>query len=873
MHRPVCLTVLTVVLWLASPGVFAVPVWGEDYTLSQPDGTVVQVRVWGDEYYRRMETPEGYTVVREPVSGVLCYAEVSADGARLESTGIAVKPGAALPKRLQAHAQLSPEAVAAVVAPLRAQAAALEKQLPKSPLASESGSKSTSVQGLCLLIDFSDDPSTVPVSSFNNFLNQPGYTGNGNNGSVRDYFYEVSDGALIYTNTIPSAYYRAAHARTYYEDSNVAFGVRASELILEALQWLDTQGHNFAQYDSDGDTYIDAINVYYAGVRRPDWSVGLWPHASGVFGFSADGVSSGRYQMTDIGAYPVLGTICHENGHMVCQFPDLYDYGFESNGVGFYCLMGYGSGDLNPVEPCAPLKMYANWVVPTELGVPQAGLSLSTGTNQCYRLSHPDLSTEFYMLENRQATGRDALLPDSGLALWHVDLLASNDNEQMTSQSHYLVTLMQADGLWDLEHGANYGDANDLFSADGVEECSPITTPNTHWWSGSTSLARFYGISASGTTMTFNYGLSNASFFTLTPATISRIVTLGGDVTDTISVYNPSPTPVAYTLSITNESTPGVFSISAESGVSGGAAQHHALSYAVHGLDYGVYTATLTVDGAAHNTPYSIPLQVTLVPTLAEGLDYDGVLWESSGASAWTGSTVAGVSDGDCARSGVTGDMQSSVLSTEVYGPATLSFYWRVSSEPNYDYLHFYIDGVLQSGSISGLTTWAQQSHALSSGAHLLEWVYQKDAYVMSNEDAGWVDQVVLEDLGCTESGACLDSAPLGYLPGDSLCLTVPCPLWGADGFAWHKDGVALLDGGRVSGASSRTLHIDNLAEDDEGHYACAYTRGGEPVNTYRTHVLVVESLPGPHGELVAVLAAVLLGTGWIFRRLRSQHQ
>ena len=48
------------------------------------------------------------------------------------------------------------------------------------------------------------------------------------------------------------------------------------------------------------------------------------------------------YQITNIGTELTLGTFCHENGHMVCDYPDLYDYGYESSGVGAYCLMCAG---------------------------------------------------------------------------------------------------------------------------------------------------------------------------------------------------------------------------------------------------------------------------------------------------------------------------------------------------------------------------------------------------------------------------------------------------------------------------------------------------------------------------------------------------
>ncbi len=65
-------------------------------------------------------------------------------------------------------------------------------------------------------------------------------------------------------------------------------------------------------------------------------------------GFCADGVCTYRYQITNMGSALTLGTFCHENGHMLMGWPDLYDYGYDSTGAGVFCLMAYGGFALNP---------------------------------------------------------------------------------------------------------------------------------------------------------------------------------------------------------------------------------------------------------------------------------------------------------------------------------------------------------------------------------------------------------------------------------------------------------------------------------------------------------------------------------------------
>jgi hypothetical protein len=78
---------------------------------------------------------------------------------------------------------------------------------------------------------------------------------------------------------------------------------------------------------------------------------------------STSGVTATAYQLSDIGSQLAIGTFCHENGHMLCDYPDLYDYGDQSAGVGYYCLMcaGNHADPKNPVGICAYLKRLSGW--------------------------------------------------------------------------------------------------------------------------------------------------------------------------------------------------------------------------------------------------------------------------------------------------------------------------------------------------------------------------------------------------------------------------------------------------------------------------------------------------------------------------------
>ena len=120
--------------------------------------------------------------------------------------------------------------------------------------------------------------------------------------------------------------------------------------------------------------------------------------------------------------------------------------------------------------------------------------------------------------------------------------------------------------------------------------------------------------------------------------------------------------------------------------------------------------------------------------------------WTSGGSQPFiiSGTAYEGVYS---AGNGDIGDSQSSYIQTTVNltREIELSFYWKVSSESNYDYLMFYIDGV-QNAAISGSVDWNKQSYLLSEGVHTLKWAYTKDGSVSSGSDMGWVDMIELKN-------------------------------------------------------------------------------------------------------------------------------
>jgi hypothetical protein len=131
--------------------------------------------------------------------------------------------------------------------------------------------------------------------------------------------------------------------------------------------------------------------------------------------------------------------------------------------------------------------------------------------------------------------------------------------------------------------------------------------------------------------------------------------------------------------------------------------------------------------------------------TLNQALDNSSLSFTSGGNASWFGETATAHFGGSAAQSGALGDNQSAWVQTTVVGPGTLTFYWRVSSEANYDFLEVLVDNVVQPGSISGEVDWQRQSIPITAGSHQIKWVYSKDASLSMGSDCGWLDQVTLK--------------------------------------------------------------------------------------------------------------------------------
>ncbi len=126
--------------------------------------------------------------------------------------------------------------------------------------------------------------------------------------------------------------------------------------------------------------------------------------------------------------------------------------------------------------------------------------------------------------------------------------------------------------------------------------------------------------------------------------------------------------------------------------------------------------------------------------------DFSAFDWQFvSPVYAWRVVTESPYEGQYCAKSSEIDNNEATSMSItiQVGRESEISFYYKVSSENNYDKLHFYIDGN-EKNNWSGDVSWTRASYQITAGTHILKWEYTKDVSLSSGSDCAWIDNVVL---------------------------------------------------------------------------------------------------------------------------------
>lgn len=157
--------------------------------------------------------------------------------------------------------------------------------------------------------------------------------------------------------------------------------------------------------------------------------------------------------------------------------------------------------------------------------------------------------------------------------------------------------------------------------------------------------------------------------------------------------------------------------------------------------EFGKQTLQVQVGTDDDSIMQSILISGATPANFGHALNSSELIYNTGGDADWFEQSQV-THDNDLAlSSGEVLSLQESWVQTTIEGEGVISFFWRVSSEENFDYLTFYVDD-LPIARISGEVSWVEQNATLEQGVHELRWIYSKDPFVSTGEDRGWLDEV-----------------------------------------------------------------------------------------------------------------------------------
>lgn len=455
-------------------------------------------------------------------------------------------------------------------------------------------SRVTPLNVLVCLVQWTNHPdrnTAVTAETYRQMFNGEGrdpdfYPG----GTIGDYFKTMSYGDLEMNFEVTDWIMSEYDEQHFTADGSQGRTQELQEAFTPVLDYLDDDFFNFRDFDSDFDRRIDITIFMHSGydgtTRGVDCETGkkyqerIASHARTGADLS-DWVSRAGYRLGGYIVVPAfhgvcdtnivrIGTIAHELIHPF-GMPEMYDTDFfdtgNLGGIDRFGVManpsGSSGGNLNwPGNVGAWTRQELGWITPLEVT-----------ENGSYTLRpvelHPDMikitkgfaEKEYLLIENRQPIpgGFDEkFFNPGGIVIYHVDESVWDIFEDVVVKGnhprggpfqagwpgngrHYPVSILQADGLYELEQGINGGQSADIWNnssqvlgpGNGEKVANTANYPNTDSYA-------FGIIQKTGITIkNFQLQADSEMFFTITFQDVAAPITT--PATDPASMARMKP--------------------------------------------------------------------------------------------------------------------------------------------------------------------------------------------------------------------------------------------------------------------------------------------------------------------------------------------
>ncbi len=568
---------------------FAIPARPGLFTVTQSDGTTLQIQNFGDEFFHRTVTvdmltiakgddgdmyyvtPKGLTDMRAHDPGTRNQAETQFVAVNKDNLSMLThyKEAEKVPGRLSALRQAPPK---------------LATQVPNN------GSPRVPI----ILVEYQDKSMKNTKAQFESHYKTDAK-------SVYQYFVDQSNGLYTPQFDLYGIYLLPSNRATYGGNDSSGNDKGVAKMVGDAI----TKAGNdidWSLYDNNGDGEVDVCIVVYAGVGEAQSNVAnsVWPcqwslsnaanYGDGSGAVTRNGKKIDKFAVfneingsNDNGStMDGIGTFCHEYSHCL-GLPDFYEttYNYGYYGMDYWSLMNTGcyngltiDGDT-PIGYSAYEKNFMGWInyiTPqenTQYTLPVFN-SKNAANDQAIKITALN-NNEYWILENRKKQGWDQCIQDEGVLITHFTYVASRwDANTVNNQTVQLATIIPADNrLSTSTNNADlFGETNHAFgpsttpamkanmsasgslsnSTGGAGTVNKPVTEITLNSDGSASLWYIKGadpsISTTPTSLTFGdveAGTTKQMTFTVTGANLTSDIT----VTKTGNNFSVSPTSIS----------------------------------------------------------------------------------------------------------------------------------------------------------------------------------------------------------------------------------------------------------------------------------------------------------------------------------------
>jgi hypothetical protein len=214
----------------------------------------------------------------------------------------------------------------------------------------------------------------------------------------------------------------------------------------------------------------------------------------------------------------------------------------------------------------------------------------------------------------------------------------------------------------------------------------------------------------------------------------------------------------------------------------------------------------ISVSSTLDATPYVVnkdfSFRVGKIRESFEASSFNVFPWINTSSIPWIITSASSYDGSLSARSGAIDHSGSTSLAirTLYAKDDSARFYYKVSSEPNYDFFAFKLNDaeiIKKSGEIP----WTKKTVAVPAGYNKMEWIYKKDNSISQGSDCAWVDMIDFAQ-----------SSTVNYIQRDLKVARIVTPV-GNDQLGQESITVKVLNLGKD------TLNGFNLAYEINNHF------------------------------------------------------